>query len=200
MEHIWTVDWFTHNTTNFADIKKRLGRVESILEIGSFEGRATCWMLENMLKNTGTITCIDPFTGTDDVRNDPDNLKDSELEARFNRNVNLSKKPTQTVNVVPHTSYQALAMLITTGAQYDFIYVDGNHTGEAAMTDACMCWGLLKPGGIMLFDDYFWDHAPDHLDRPKAAIDAFMNTFIRRFKVTGVGYQMAIQKHPLETA
>jgi len=46
----------------------------------------------------------------------------------------------------------------------------------------------------MLFDDYFWDHVPDILDRPKAAIDAFMNTFTRRFKVTGVGYQIAIQK------
>jgi predicted O-methyltransferase YrrM len=197
MEHQYSQDWFTHNTTNFNDCTDRLRNefkeVTSILEIGSFEGRGTCWMLENMLSDTGTITCIDPFMGADNDQADSA-IRDTVLEGRFNHNVNLSKKPTQTVNVIPSVSYTALASLITAAAQYDFIYVDGDHAGEAAMTDACMAWGLLRTGGIMLFDDYFWDHVSDVLDRPKMAIDAFMNTFSRRFKVTGVGYQIAIQK------
>jgi len=96
--------------------------------------------------------------------------------------------------VIPTVSYTALATLISAGVQFNFIYVDGDHTGEGALTDACMAWGLLQTGGIMLFDDYFWDHMPNVLDRPKAAIDAFMNTFTRRFKVTTVGYQIALQK------
>jgi predicted O-methyltransferase YrrM len=197
MEHLYSQDWFTHNSTNFTDCKNRLveefGEVTSILEIGCYEGRSTCWMLENMLSDTGTIICIDPFTTSENGQADPA-VRDSVLEGRFNHNVNLSKKSTQTVNVIPTVSYTSLATLISSGKQFDFIYVDGDHTGEAAMTDACMSWGLLRTGGIMLFDDYFWDHAPDMLDRPKAAIDAFMNTFTRRFKVTGVGYQIAIQK------
>jgi predicted O-methyltransferase YrrM len=194
MEHVFTQDWFTHNTTNFNDCKIRLvksfNEVNSILEIGCYEGRGTCWMLENMLSDTGEITCIDPFLSVEADTS----LRDQVLEGRFNHNVNLSKKSTQTVNVIPTVSYTALATLISSGVQFDFIYIDGNHTGEGAMTDACMSWGLLRQGGIMLFDDYFWDHVPDILDRPKAAIDAFMNTFTRRFKVTGVGYQIAIQK------
>lgn len=192
MEHVFTQDWFTHNTTNFNDCKTKLvesfNAVDSILEIGCYEGRGTCWMLENMLSDTGSIICIDPFLGVDRL------LRDEILEGRFNHNVNLSKKPTQTISVIPTVSYTALASLISANAQFDFIYVDGDHTGEGAMTDACMAWGLLRQGGIMLFDDYFWDHAPDILDRPKAAIDAFMNTFTRRFKVTTVGYQIAVQK------
>jgi hypothetical protein len=151
-------------------------------------------MLENMLSDTGTITCIDPFLGVDDLEQADPGLRYKPLEDRFNYNVAISKKSTQTVNVIPTGSYTALASLITAGGQYDFIYVDGDHAGEAAMTDACMAWGLLRQGGIMLFDDYFWDHVPDVLDRPKMAIDAFMNTFSRRFIVTGVGYQIAIQK------
>jgi predicted O-methyltransferase YrrM len=198
MEHIFTHDWFTHNTTNFDDCTARLvksfNEVNSVLEIGSFEGRATCWMLENMLSDTGVITCIDPFLGVDNPERADPGLRYKPLEDRFNYNVAISKKSTQTVNVIPTVSYTALAALITTGCQYDFIYVDGDHTGEGALTDACMAWGLLRKGGIMLFDDYFWDHAPDILDRPKAAIDAFMNTFSRRYKVTTVGYQIAIQK------
>jgi predicted O-methyltransferase YrrM len=198
MEHVFTQDWFTHNTTNFTDCKNRLveefKEVTSILEIGCYEGRGTCWMLENMLSDTGTITCIDPFLGVDNPEQVSPGLRYKPLEDRFNYNVAISKKSTQTVNVIPSGSYTALATLITAGKQYDFIYVDGDHTGEGALTDACMSWGLLRKGGIMLFDDYFWDHAPDILDRPKAAIDAFMNTFSRRFIVTGVGYQIAIQK------
>jgi predicted O-methyltransferase YrrM len=197
MEHIFTQDWFTHNTTNFNDCKdrivKELGGINSILEIGCYEGKSTCWMLENMLSDNGSIICIDPFLGVDNGQADRE-LRNELLEGRFNHNVNLSKKSTQTINVIPTGSYTALANLITVGAQFDFIYVDGDHTGEGAMTDACMAWGLLRHGGIMLFDDYFWDHESDVLDRPKMAIDAFMNTFIRRFKVTTVGYQIAIQK------
>lgn len=198
MEHIFTQDWFTHNTTNFNDCKKRitesLGGINSILEIGCYEGRGTCWMLENMLSDNGSIVCIDPFLGVDNPERADPGLRYKPLEDRFNYNVAISKKPTQTVNVIPTGSYTAVASLITTAAQFDFIYVDGDHAGEAAMTDACMAWGLLKQGGIMMFDDYFWDHVPDVLDRPKMAVDAFMNTFIRRFIVTSVGYQVAIQK------
>jgi predicted O-methyltransferase YrrM len=198
MEHRFTHDWFTHNTVNFDDCNTRLiesfNEVNSILEIGAFEGRATCWMLDNMLSDTGTITCIDPFLGVDNPERAEPGLRYKPLEDRFNHNVAISKKSTQTVNVIPSGSYTALASLITAGCQYDFIYVDGDHAGEAAMTDACMAWGLLRTGGIMLFDDYFWDHVSDVLDRPKMAIDAFMNTFSRRFIVTGVGYQIAIQK------
>ena len=141
-----------------------------------------------MLTPTGTITCIDPFYRGEDTT----------LQARFNHNILLSKKAKQTVNVIPHTSYTGLAHLIEQRAQYDFIYLDGDHSSDAVMSDACMSWGLLKPGGIMLFDDYFWDHVTDHLDRPKIGIDAFINAFIKRFTVVTVGYQIGIQKHTLE--
>jgi predicted O-methyltransferase YrrM len=57
-------DWFSNALVNFDYITNYLQKqktVDSILEIGSHEGRSTCWMLENMLSDTGTITCIDPF-------------------------------------------------------------------------------------------------------------------------------------------
>jgi hypothetical protein len=60
----FTSDWFSNALVNFDYITNYLQKqktVDSILEIGSHEGRSTCWMLENMLAETGTITCIDPF-------------------------------------------------------------------------------------------------------------------------------------------
>ena len=51
----FTQDWFSHNIENFIIIKEMLPQCNSILEVGCFEGRATCWMLENMLPNNGSI-------------------------------------------------------------------------------------------------------------------------------------------------
>jgi predicted O-methyltransferase YrrM len=57
--------------------------------------------------------------------------------------------------------------------QFDFIYIDGNHCCDNVLADAVMSWTMLKPGGIMLFDDYLYEDLPDVLDRGKIAIDAF---------------------------
>jgi hypothetical protein len=191
MEHSFTADWFTHNIDNFNVIKEKLGAVDQILEIGCFEGRATCWMLENFLSSTGSITCADPFTG---LQASSGADKEQLLENRFNYNTKISKGPNQTVNVLPHPSYNSLAYLIINNYQFDFIYLDGDHSASAVMTDACMAWGLLKPGGIMLLDDYFWNHAENHLQRPKMGIDNFINMFMDELEVISVGYQVAVKK------
>lgn len=39
---------------------------------------------------------------------------------------------------------------------FDFYYVDGSHVAPDVMADAVLGWRLLKPGGIMVFDDYEW--------------------------------------------
>ena len=39
---------------------------------------------------------------------------------------------------------------------YDLIYVDGSHTARDVLQDAVLGWGLLKRGGLMIFDDYLW--------------------------------------------
>jgi predicted O-methyltransferase YrrM len=95
---------------------------------------------------------------------------------------------------MPDLSFYALAELITQKQQYDFIYVDGSHTAEESLADVVMAFGLLKKGGIMIMDDYLWDHVPDHLDRPKMAIDSFINMFIRKIEIRAINYQMIIRK------
>ncbi len=41
-----------------------------------------------------------------------------------------------------------------TGQQFDLIHVDGGHEYENASNDIRRAWPLLKPGGVMLMDDY----------------------------------------------
>lgn len=152
-------------------------------------------MLENMLSPTGTITCVDPFANTHINPFNPEKIADNRTtETRFRANVTEVKKSKQKINIMPEVSYTALAKLIVKNQQYDFIYVDGNHTAEPALTDACMCWGLLKPGGIMLFDDYLWEDEPDQFDRCKMSVDAFTTLFRRQFTFSVLNYQLGVQK------
>lgn len=192
----FTTDWFSYAINNFLAIKQGLGTVNSILEIGVFQGRSTCWQLENMLSTTGSITCIDPFIESDDTALSLGLLPEqSEREKLFRSNVAEIIKPTQTVEVMVGRSYTELSKLINEKRQFDFIYVDGNHCAYSALTDACMCYGLLRKGGIMLFDDYLWDHEADHLDRPKMAVDSFVNMFAKQVKPIIINYQLAVVKN-----
>lgn len=188
----FTQDWFSHNIPNFQAVKKELGSVERILEIGCFEGRATCWMLENMLNPNGWLYAIDTFEGSEEHTN----LELNNLFDTFQSNIDEARKETQGVSVYSKTSYHALSFLIAEGYRdyFDFIYVDGSHKAPDVMTDACMSFNLLKPNGIMLFDDYMWLGMPGILNQPKIAIDAFTTLFSDRCVVRMVGYQLAIQK------
>ena len=191
----FSTDWFSYAIPNFTAIKQHLKTVDSSLEIGVFQGRSTCWQLENMLSDVGTITCIDPFIESDDTALSLSTLPEqSERERLFRTNISEVKKPNQTVEVMVSRSYPALAQLIVDKRQFDFIYVDGNHCAYSALTDACMCYGLLRSGGVMLFDDYLWDHEPDHLDRPKMSIDSFVNMFGKQVRLAFSNYQLAVIK------
>ena len=189
-------DWFSYAIPNCTAIKQQLAPIKSILEIGMYQGRSTCWMLENMLEENGHITCVDPFIDTDDSTGFDlaDVPKNSERERLFRKNVAETKKSTQTMSIMVERSFTALSQLIISKKQYDFIYIDGNHAAPAVFADACMTYGLLRVGGVMLFDGYLWDHAPNHYERPKMSVDAFVNTFADRVTPIITNYQLALTK------
>ena len=194
----FTSDWFSNAIVNFDYITNYINKekqIDSILEIGSHEGRSACWMLENMLSDTGAMTCIDPFADRPVTAFAEDSIpEDRTIETRFRANIAEVKGADQTVNVMVDLSFPALAQLIVDKQQYDFIYVDGTHHADEVLADAVMCFGMLRSGGVMLFDDYLWEDDPRHLGRCKASIDAFVNMFYDRLKLGLVNYQLAIVK------
>ena len=76
----------------------------------------------------------------------------------------------------------------------DIVYVDGSHRACDVLMDGVLAWRLLKPGGVMIFDDYLWE--PDFLPsrRPQMAIDLFLEMFVDQYTLLGKHYQVAIRK------
>lgn len=173
-----------------------------ILEIGSFEGHATCRMIELFAAHAPiAITCIDTWAGAIlfDERVDPAH------EARFDANVAVAaaRAPNPvSLRKIKDDSFLGLASLIYGGESesFDWIYVDGSHEAQDVFCDAAGSFRLLKSGGILVFDDYLWTEPMQrggHVNRtPKPAIDAFVNIFYDRLTVVaGAGlWQLYLRK------
>ena len=92
-------------------------------------------------------------------------------------------------------STQLLPAITQEKYSFDFIYIDGSHTAKNVLTDACMAWPLLKRGGFMVFDDYLWRPLGfTTVQRPKIAIDSFINLFEDELTIAFTGYQLIIRK------
>lgn len=192
-DYKFTQNWFGWGPQIWPEIIKFLPERKNFLEIGSFEGRSTVWTIENMMEDGGEIVCIDTWKGGEEhVNNEMDGAK-----FRFNENIKLvrDKYPNRNVTSCTGTSVNWLAALIQEKRQFDFIYIDGSHTAKDVLTDACMSWPLLKKDGIMVFDDYLW-RLPGFttVQRPKIAIDSFVNIFEDEIGMVHNGYQLIIRK------
>jgi predicted O-methyltransferase YrrM len=183
----FTEDWFSNHIPAWSKVLKDL-RPRRVLEVGSYEGRATCYLVQTC---TGYgplhITCIDTWDGSVDLPT----ARMAGVERRFDRNVSraisLAGAPVD-FRKCKRESLVALSDFIAARSQpFDLIYIDGSHTAPDVLSDAVLAFHLLRVGGVMIFDDYLWSmEAPLHVDplnMPKPAIDAFTTVFMRKVRV-----------------
>ena len=195
-EYQFTKDWFNWAPEVWTQLIPLLPERRAFLEIGSFEGRSAVWIAENMAQDGSHIDCIDTWEGGEE--HSAEDM--AAVEAAFDDNVRISNGyygGGRLISKYKETSTYALANRIieTAGGNlYDFIYIDGSHIAKDVLTDACMAWPLLKPKGLMVFDDYMWGNPRDILHRPKPAIDAFCNLFAEEAEIVHVGYQLVVRK------
>ncbi len=195
--------------TRFAPTwQEMLSAVEptSILEIGCYEGISTAYWIEQCSRfGQLEIHCLDMW--------DPD--RTSVREQRFDHNVAIARQSAKqntgrdvVLHKVKGDSKLSLAKLLSAESRpvFDFVYVDGAHTGPGVLSDAVLSFDLLRNGGIMLFDDYLWagpvpqyntamEQADIH-NTPKIGIDAFINVYQRQLRIIANVplYQLAIIK------
>jgi predicted O-methyltransferase YrrM len=193
-EYKFTQDWFNWAPEVWNQLTPMLSGEagkRNFLEIGSFEGRSSVWIAENMMQDGDHLRCIDTWEGGEEHGEEDM----SEVEERFRANliVATEKFPERLIFQSKGTSVARLAQL-QGKTMFDFIYIDGSHKAPDVLTDACMAWPLLKLEGLMVFDDYMWGNPRDALHRPKIAIDAFTNIFGETAEIVHVGYQLVVRK------
>ena len=168
----------------------RDGRKLRVLEIGSFEGASTTWILDHLLDHPrSSMVAVDSFQGgmehqvedqaeTDQLNSngvaaDGVDYQLRSLEHRFLDNVKQCRNYSK-MRVMKAMSQDALVALAGEHACFDFIYIDGSHVAIDVLHDAVLSWRMLSVGGTLVFDDYMWKGYNEHLYNPRMAIEAFV--------------------------
>ncbi len=186
----FTADWFSHNIPNWdtwlVEFKGREG--VRFLEVGAFEGKASVWLLDNVLTHAASrMTCCDLWSGA--IQGNYEGTGE-QVEARFDENL---RPFAGRFEKLKGRSYEVLAALVRDGRWFDGVYIDGDHYGPEVLRDGVLAFALLKPGGVLIFDDYLW-RMPIVRVFPGEAIDAFLHVFRHEIAVVSKGNQVVIRK------
>ncbi|MCO6450861.1 MAG: class I SAM-dependent methyltransferase [Caldilineales bacterium] len=155
-----------------------------MLEIGSFEGASAVWFLDNILTHPAArLTCIDTFSRQ---RGEP----------HFDHNMRASGHATKVTKIKARSDEVLPGMEL---ASFDIIYIDGDHRAQGVLMDAVACWLLLKPNGVLIFDDYLWGDSLPPIQRPQMAVDLFLAAFAPQLEVLAKDYQALVRKLPTKS-
>jgi Methyltransferase domain len=192
----FTYDWFSRAIPDWQrELVPMVGAAGlRFAEVGVYEGRATVWLLRNVLTHpSARLDCIDSFIWHPrDGR--PAGTDMQAVKRRFLSNINLTGAADK-VRLIEARSDDGLCALPT--SSYDCIYIDGSHRAPDVLSDAVLSFRLLKPTGLLIFDDYqiarIRGEEPS-LDDPKLAVDAFLAVYARRLEIVWAGYQVAVRR------
>lgn len=214
-DYKFTQDWFPAQVWDVH--LPRIKDVYRYLEVGSFEGRSTCHLIETFGKlHDLEVVTIDTWKGGEDHLLHEEACKDrgenfkynwDEIKANYKHNI---KKACDSVNhhvtVTSHEgdSHRLLPELLASGLKgyFDLIYIDGSHGVNDVLFDAVMSYELLDEFGTLVFDDYLFDYGgPNPLASPKMAIDSFTNCYWDKlFIIPGTNEQTWLHKYDLNNS
>jgi predicted O-methyltransferase YrrM len=192
-DYQYTKDWFGWAPKVWEQLIPHLPARKHFLEIGAFEGRSAVWTVEKMMEDGGEIYCIDTWEGG--AEHTLEDMNGAEI--RFDQNMELitGNYMERKVNKCKGLSTTWLPAIAQEKLLFDFIYIDGSHLAKDVLTDACMAWPMLKNKGFMVFDDYLWKPPGFSINqRPKSAVDAFVNMFEDDLAIAHCGYQLIVRK------
>lgn len=159
------------------------------VELGTWMGESAEFMLDNIFTGTGAhYWCVDTFEGSDEHH--LAGIDCSGLERATRKRLDRFGSKAQ---IFKGRSDQALKGVLR-DFRLDFVYVDAAHDAMNVLRDSVLAWDLIKVGGVAVFDDFQWASMPDELDRPKIAIEAFLNIYARQLEILSMGWQVAVKK------
>lgn len=132
-------------------------------EIGVYQG-ATVAAVARLLPDKSTIHLYDfkdRLEQTQAALEGISDLADRNLDVHLHPNTRLL-----------YDSYNwTLAKALNDGISYDFVYIDGAHTWHHDALAFFLIDRMLKPGGVVVFDDYTWSLNTSPTMNPQAFPD-----------------------------
>jgi hypothetical protein len=167
-------NWFAQTAQgNFEHFLTPLAGQDDLkfLQLGVFTGDASVWLVDNILTGLGCwLIDVDTWKGSDEPDHEPMDFDD--VYNTYRLKTNQYKDRIKTFD----TTTTWFLSSVRKDPDYDFIYVDADHTTVGVILDAELSWPKLKSGGIMAFDDYTWGHASgDPRLAPQVGIDLFLH-------------------------
>lgn len=160
------------------------------IELGTWLGESAEWALDNIFTGENArYLCVDTFEGSDEHRL-------AGIDCAENENTARARLGRFEGRAVIHRCRSDEFLRLSHAAQncFDFVYVDAAHDAMNVLRDSVLAFDLLRPGGILVWDDFEWKVMTEEIDRPKLAIESFLNCYARRFEVMGIGWQVCIKK------
>jgi predicted O-methyltransferase YrrM len=195
----YTHNWNHQFIQNTSQVPKK--SINFCLEIGSFEGLTSNYIVENLLSENGKLFCVDPLTNVylnenlteTDIKNNETIYK--YFNNQYDRFLENTKNNSGKINLIRKPSSEAYPELLEKFKEsFDLIYIDGDHRASAVYLDAVNCFELCKKGGIILFDDYSWGKEIYSSEATSYGIDKFTQEYDDKIQITLKDYQLAIYK------
>jgi predicted O-methyltransferase YrrM len=184
-------NWFENDgLQNFEDVLLQYKDVSvRMLQIGAYTGDASVWILHKVLSHENSILVdVDTWEGSDEPSHHE--MQWNAVEAQYDHKTQHGRSNRKILKFKGTSDWFFKNNL----EQYDFIYIDGDHTAYGVLKDAVAAFECLKVGGILAFDDYQWSAGLGTLNEPKLAIDAFSLVYSDRLATLVDGYQRWYQK------
>lgn len=193
----FTNNWFENSAKETWDLMIPHIKPKKILEVGSYEGRSICFLIETLGNIQDLeIHAIDSWEGGQDhiSKQIKNAVPMGEVKKRFLENVEETKRKAIKkidLKVWEGFSDEKLSSLLSSGYKnyFDFVYIDGSHESSDVLFDCVAGFRLLAHGGTMAMDDYLWQVDTGAEFRPKLAIDAFTNVNFYKLNMVGANNQ-----------
>jgi predicted O-methyltransferase YrrM len=158
-----------------------------IVEIGVYEGASSCFWSDFYLNNPDSrLISIDPFTGSEEHLKEPEKypgLSKLEVTARENIAKSDNAGKVEIIKGYSHLIYPHLSYRYGEDPWIDVLYIDGAHDSISVARDITLYVPMVKPGGVVFFDDYA------HPD-VKRAVDMSLNAFAEFELAMFTGWQL----------
>jgi predicted O-methyltransferase YrrM len=140
-----TQGWFNHGDQILRLVEQHRPKV--CVELGTWQGASAIPVARSIRRWGGTITCVDTWGGEVDGTHD---RQQPWMLLSCARNIALGGV-SGNIRLIPATTAEAAAWWTE---PIDYLYIDADHSYDGVVADLYSWVPFVKPGGLLLGDDY----------------------------------------------